>query len=136
MRYLVNALQTVDVRAAVEVATLLVPSTVLCLLIWYKSPWVKSFGRMLATIGLLSLFGWAVVAFGALTGPMPDNGFAIVCALLFGWAYVWILGLPVLLFAFVLRVVANFGRLVRQRWLGREVARGKPICSVGFSCEC
>lgn len=130
MRYLVNILQAVDVRAAVEVVTLLVPSTVLCLLIWFKSPWVKSFGRMLATVGLLSLWGWVAVAFGALTGPMPDNGFAIVCAILFGWVYVWILGLPVLLFAFVLRVVANFSWLVRQRWFGREEARGKPICSI------
>ena len=128
MRYLVNALQTVDVRAAVEVATLLVPSTVLCLLIWYKSPWVKSFGRMLATIGLLSLFGWAVVAFGALTGPMPDNGFAIVCALLFGWAYVWILGLPVLLSAFVLRVVANFGWLLRPRPVRGWLLRRRRLC--------
>ena len=130
MRYLVNILQAVDVRAAVEVAMLLVPSTVLCLLIWHKSPWVKSFGRMLATVGLLTLFGWAGVAVGALTGPMPDNGFAIVCALLFGWAYVWILGLPILLVAFVLRIVSNFGWMVRQRWFGCEAVRGKPICSV------
>ena len=130
MRYLVNILQAVDVRAAVEVAMLLALPTVLCLLIWFKSPWVKSFGRVLATIGLLSLFGWAAVAIGALTGPMPDNGFAIVCALLFGWAYVWILGLPVLLIAFVLRAVSNLGWKMRQRWFGREVARGKPICSI------
>ena len=132
MCWVLNVLQAVDVRAAVEVAMLLAPPTLLCLLIWFKSPWVKSFGRMLVTIGLLSLFGWAGVAIGALTGPMPDNGFAIVCALVFGWAYVWILGLPVLLFAFVLRVVCNLGWMMRRRLSGGELVRGNPTCSVAI----
>ena len=102
---MLNIVAAVHWRDFVEAILLLSVPTTFCLLIWFKSPLVRSFGRVTATMAVFSLFGWAVMVGCVFLGPAPDNGFATFCALVFGWAYAWIIGLPVLVLSFCLRAI-------------------------------
>ena len=58
---------------------------------------------------IFTLTGWACVAggmyFSIKLGHGPDNGFAAVCAYLFGWAYIWLTMVPIgLVYLLVLAV--------------------------------
>ena len=132
LELVINALETVSIFNYVAVMSLSSIPMTLCLLIWYKSSMVRSIPRLLLAIVFLSLFGWVFVAAGCLFGPMPDNGFAIVCGILFGWAYVWILGLPILLVSFGLQFVFAFGWWVRRKISRREIKTGKPFWGVAI----
>ena len=112
-------LETVDWSNFATAGFLLSVPTIFCLLIWLKSPLVKSIGRLLATMAGLSLLGWAVTVVAVFAGPTPDNGFAFVCAVAFGWAYAWVLGVPILLLSFLLRVLHGIAM-----WLQRKSAGG------------
>ena len=106
--------------------------TAFCVLIWRKSPVVRSLGRVLAVIGCISLVGWALVAAEALWGSVPVSGFARFCAIAFGWAYVWVVGIPVLLFSFLLRCSFDVGWWIRRKLARRDFERGKPIWGVAL----
>ena len=105
-------------------------SAVFCVLIWRKASLVRSFGRMLATIGCISLAGWALIVGEALSGAMPENGFARFCAMAFGWAYVWVVGIPIFVFSFLLWRCFDVGWWIRRKLTRREFVRGKPIWGV------
>ena len=109
--------------------------TALCVLVWRKSPLVCSARRVLAGMGVVGLVGWTLIGGSVLLLPYfpeyaPDNGFASFCALVFGWAYVWVLGIPIMLFSFLLRCCFNAGWWVRRKVSRREVARDKPVWGV------
>ena len=104
--------------------------TVFCVLIWRKASLVRSFCRMLAVMGCISLAGWALIVVDALFGAMPENGFALFCAMAFGWAYVWVVGIPILVFSFLLRCCFDVGWCIRRKLTRREFVRGKPIWGV------
>ena len=101
-------------------------------LVWRKSPLVNSWPRILAVIAEITVFGWAVVVLTVFCGEAPDNGFAYVCALLFGWAYIWVIGIPILLCAFLLRCAFGFGWWMRERIAKRRIERGKPMWGVAI----
>lgn len=124
MNYLLNILGTVDLHDFVTVELELSVPTIFCLLIWVKSPSVKPLGRLLVTMAGLSLFGWAITVVAVFAGPVFDNGFAYICAVAFGWAYAWILGVPVLLLSFLLRALDGF---VSVWWILRK-ATGRGPC--------
>lgn len=129
LRHWLNLLGTVDAGSLVAVAMMLLVPTVFCLLIWYKSPLVSSVGRLLKTILLLSLFGAAVCGITVVLG-VADRGAKTIFGLLFGWAYVWLLGIPVLLLSFALRVIIAFGRWIRRKVTGREPSFRPPMWGV------
>ena len=64
---------------------------------------------------IFTLAGWALVAGGMYLaiklGHGPDNGFAAVCAYLFGWAYIWIPMIPI---GLVYLLILAARRLVRR----------------------
>ena len=106
--------------------------TVFCVLIWRKSPLVRSLGRVLAVIGCVSIVGWALIAAETLWGSVPVSGFARLCAIAFGWVYVWIVGIPILLFSFLLRCCFDVGWWIRRKLARRDLERGKPILGVAL----
>ena len=106
------------------------PPTVFSVLVWRKSPRVNSRPRILAAIAAITVFGWVVTVLNVFCGEAPDNGFAYVCALLFGWAYVWVTGIPILLCALFLRCCFAFGWWVRKKVAKRQLERGKPVWGV------
>ena len=111
--------------------------TAFCVLIWRKSPLVNSFGRMLATMGCISLVGWALVTMAKrFFGWLPEGGLAYACAvawpIAFGWAYVWVVGIPILLFSWLLRCCFDVGWWIRRKLARREFERGKPIWGVAL----
>ena len=69
MNSLLNIVGTIDWGNFAVVAFLLAVPTVFCLLIWLKSPLVKSIGRLLATMVCLSLCGWIIIAIVSFAGP-------------------------------------------------------------------
>ena len=106
--------------------------TVFCVLIWRKSPLVRSLGRVLAVIGCVSVVGWALIAAETLWGSVPVSGFARLCAITFGWAYVWIVGIPILLFSFLLCCCFDVGWWIRRKLARRDLERGKPVWGVAL----
>lgn len=106
--------------------------TVFCALIWRKSPLVRSLGRVLAVIGCVSVVGWALIAAETLWGSVPVSGFARLCAIAFGWVYVWIVGIPILLFSFLLRCCFDVGWWIRRKLTRRDLERGKSIWCVAL----
>jgi len=124
MRILLNILEAVEARDLVGMMAILVVPTTFGVLLWRKSPMVSSWGRLLMTMAGLSLFGWAVVVAICMFGPMPDNGFALVCGLLFGWAYAWVVGLPVLVLSFLLRGMEALVRWIVRKTMGRQSLGG------------
>lgn len=106
--------------------------TALCVLVWRKSPLVNSTRRVLAVIGCVSIVGWALIAAETLWGSVPVSGFARLCAITFGWAYVWVVGIPILLFSFLLRCCFDVGWWIRRKLARRDLERGKPIWGVAL----
>jgi len=70
----------------------------MCLWHWFKPEHFREW-RWMIPFGLMTLGSWAVMAGGmwlaCKTGHGPDNGFAAVCAVLFGWAYIWLTMIPI-----------------------------------------
>ena len=131
MNSLLNIVGTIDWGNFAVVAFLLAVPTVFCLLIWLKSPLVKSIGRLLATMVGLILCGWVIIAIVSFAGPTPENGFAAICGLAFGWAYAWIIGVPVLLLSFLLRVLHGVAMWFQRKLTGSEACRWSlTVCVV------
>ena len=121
---MLNILETVDWNNFVTAELMLSVPTIFCLLIWLKSPLVKGLGRLLATMAGFSLLGWAVTVIAVFAGPTPDNGFVFVCAVVFGWAYAWVLGVPVLLLSFLLRGLCGVAIWLQRKLTGGVACRG------------
>ena len=133
MNNLFNIAETIDWWDFAVAAFLLTVPTVFCLLVWLKSPLVKSIGRLLATMVGLSLYGWIIVAIVSFVGPVPENGFATICGLAFGWAYAWIIGVPVLLLSFLLRGLYGVAMWFQSKLTGSGACRGSlMVCVVIF----
>lgn len=95
-----------------------------CVLVWRRSSLVDSFWKVLAAVVVISLGGWAIVVGSMGCG---ERGFPLFCAATFGWAYVWFVGIPVLLFSFLLRCVFGLGWTIRRRLARRELERRRAI---------
>ena len=132
MNYLLNIVEAICWSDFICVASLLAVPTTFCLLLWLKSPLVKSLGRLLATMAVLSLIGWVIVVAGTFCSQMPENGFASFCTLAFGWTYAWIVGLPVILLSFLLRVLHSLPQCFRKKMAGYESSREKQIVHVAI----
>jgi hypothetical protein len=132
MNYLLNIVEAICWSDFICVAPLLAVPTTFCLLLWLKSPLVKSLGRLLATMAVLSLIGWVIVVAGTFCSQMPENGFASFCTLAFGWTYAWIVGLPVILLSFLLRVLHSLPQCFRKKMAGYESSREKQIVHVAI----
>ena len=59
--------------------------------------------------GIFFLFCWGVVALGMFLdtqfGRYPENGFAVACAYLFGWVYIWFTMIPIGLIYLLIRLI-------------------------------
>lgn len=59
--------------------------------------------------GIFFLFCWGVVALGMFLdtqfGRYPENGFAVACAYLFGWGYIWFTMIPIGLIYLLIRLI-------------------------------
>lgn len=64
--------------------------------------------------------------------PNARNGFASFCALTLGWTYAWIVGLPVILLSFLLRVLHSLPKSFRKKMAGCESSREKQIVHVAI----
>ena len=69
--------------------------------------------------GIFFLFCWGVVALGMFLdtqfGRYPENGFAVVCAYLFGWVYIWFTMIPIGLIYLLFRLVQKLYRKKGER---------------------
>ena len=58
---------------------------------------------------IFSLISWGIVALGMFIaiqfGRYPENGFSVVCAYLFGWAYIWFTMIPIGLIYLLIRLI-------------------------------
>ena len=65
---------------------------------------------------ILSLISWGIVALGMFIaiqfGRYPENGFSVVCAYLFGWAYIWFTMIPIGLIYLLIRLIQK----IWQNW--------------------
>lgn len=120
MEIMLNYLQAVDLGDCLAVMLVLSFPVTLCLLFWFRAACVATKGRLLLTVLLLVLVGWGVVFCGTLIAPAAENGFAQVCAFFFGWAYPWIIGLPIIILALILRGLVALGGLIRRKVSGDE----------------
>lgn len=70
----------------------------MCLWHWYRPDHFRGL-RWVIPAGILSLAGWVVVAasmwIDCHTGHYPENGFAVACAYVLGWSYIWFFMLPI-----------------------------------------
>ena len=59
--------------------------------------------------GIFFLVCWGIVALGMFLetqfGRYPENGFSVVCAYLFGWAYIWFTMIPIGLIYLLFRCI-------------------------------
>ena len=59
--------------------------------------------------GIFCLACWGIVALGMFIetqfGRSPENGFSVVCAYLFGWAYIWFTMIPVGMIYLLIRLI-------------------------------
>ena len=66
--------------------------------------------------GIFFLACWGIVASGMFIetqfGRYPENGFSVVCAYLFGWAYIWITMIPIGMIYLLIRLIQK----VWQKW--------------------
>ena len=74
----------------------------MCLLHYYYPQFFrhrKSGHYSIVPWGVFFLVCWGIVALGMFLetrfGSGPENGFAVVCAYLFGWAYIWFTMIPI-----------------------------------------
>ena len=59
--------------------------------------------------GIFFLACWGIVASGMFIetqfGRYPENGFSVVCAYLFGWAYIWVTMIPIGMIYLLIRLI-------------------------------
>ena len=69
--------------------------------------------------GIFFLFCWGIVALGMFLdtqfGRYPENGFSVVCAYLFGWAYIWFTMIPIGMIYLLIRLIQKLWLKRRQR---------------------
>ena len=69
--------------------------------------------------GIFFLFCWGMVALGMFLdtqfGRYPENGFSVVCAYLFGWAYIWFTMIPIGMIYLLIRLIQKLWLKRRQR---------------------
>lgn len=130
IRHLLDALENVDIYSLIEAMVVLPVPTAFALLVWYKSRLVNSFGRKIAVLALLSLFGWAVVVIYIFFGKPPENGFAYFSALVFGWMYAWLIGVPVIIIWLSLMAGVSVARRIRRKVMGIEPSGRPPMWAV------
>ena len=82
----------------------------MCLLHYYFPQFFlhrKSGRYSIVPWGIFFLVCWGLVALGMFLetqfGRYPENGFSVVCAYLFGWAYIWFTMIPIGLFYLLIR---------------------------------
>ena len=89
----------------------------MCLWHWFKPEHFREW-RWMIPFGLMTLGSWAVMAGGmwlaCKTGHGPDNGFAAVCAVLFGWAYIWLTMIPIGAVYVVFRAILKLIPICRE----------------------
>ena len=65
------------------------------------------------------LFCWGVVVLVTFLvtqfGRYPENGFAVVCAYLFGWAYIWFTMIPIGLIYLLIRGFIKLWHIMREK---------------------
>ena len=89
----------------------------MCLL-HYNFPQLFYKNRRISLIPWVIFFfgSWSIIALGMYLsiqlGHGPDNGFAAVCAYLFGWLYIWIFMIPIGLIYLLFRL---FQKLWKKR---------------------
>ena len=84
----------------------------MCLLHYYYPQFFrhrKSGHYSLVPWGIFFLVCWGIVALGMFLetqfGRYPENGFSVVCAYLFGWAYIWFTMIPIGLIYLLFRCI-------------------------------
>ena len=89
----------------------------MCLWHWFKPEHFREW-RWMIPFGLMTLGSWATIAGGmwlaCKTGHGPDNGFAAVCAVLFGWAYIWLTMIPIGAVYVVFRAILKLIPICRE----------------------
>ena len=97
----------------------------MCLWHWFKPEHFREW-RWMIPFGLMTLGSWAVMAGGmwlaCKTGHGPDNGFAAVCAYLFGWAYIWLTMIPIGAIYVFFRAILKLIPICRE-WKMSDTAR-------------
>ena len=90
----------------------------MCLWHWYRPDHFRGL-RWVIPAGLLSLVGWIVVAVSMWidchTGHYPENGFAVACAYVLGWSYIWFFMVPIGTVYLLFRGVLEFCKAVMNR---------------------
>ena len=69
--------------------------------------------------GIFFLVCWGIVALGMFLatrfGEYPENGFSVVCAYLFGWAYIWFTMIPIGLIYLLIRGFIKLWHIMREK---------------------
>ena len=90
----------------------------MCLWHWFEPEHFRGW-RWMIPFGLMTLGGWAAVAakmwIDLRLGHGPENGFAIFCAYVLGWMYIWLTMIPVGTVYVIFRVVLQLVRECRAR---------------------
>ena len=90
----------------------------MCLWHWYRPDHFRGL-RWVIPAGILSLVTWAVVAasmwIDCHTGHYPENGFAVACAYVLGWSYIWFFMVPIGTVYLLFRGVLEFCKAVMNR---------------------
>ena len=93
-----------------------------CLCHWFRPEWFR-----LKKSGWYSPFPWlllTLIGWGYVVGGMylsirfhrgPDNGFAVVCAYLFGWAYIWFTMIPIGAVYLLIRLAMELADWLKKR---------------------
>lgn len=72
---------------------------------WWKPQLFKGFARIFSAVVIISVLSWILVNFSLFLVP-PDNGFASHAAFFLGWAYIWLLIIPLGVVYLLLRLLA------------------------------
>lgn len=79
----------------------------------------KSGHYSLVPWGIFFLVCWGIVALGMFFetqfGRYPENGFSVVCAYIFGWAYIWFTMIPIGLVYLLLRGIQTLWQKRREK---------------------
>lgn len=92
----------------------------MCLWHWYRPDHFRGL-RLVIQAGLLTLASWAFVS--ALMWIGPRNGFAVVCAYVLGWSYIWFFMIPIGAVYLIFRGVLKLFEVCRRRWNIPETAK-------------
>jgi hypothetical protein len=69
---------------------------------------------------IFTLVGWGGVALSMFLttqfGRYPENGFSVVCAYLFGWAYMWFFMIPIGLIYLLIRGIQKLWLHIRKKY--------------------